>query len=92
MNLIFQIAKSMYIRRGQFGPAPLGSDPNSFHIYEPGANWSDEHIAWDNLSQENKARWLSDAELWLSNLQTKSPLTYSYLSNNFTDNVNPDTL
>lgn len=92
MSLISQIAKSLYIRRGQFGPVPFKGDPNSFHIYEPGASWSDEHTVWDNLSQENKASWLSDAELWLSNLQAKSPLTYSYLSNNFTDNVNPDTL
>lgn len=92
MSLISQIAKSLYIRRGQFGPPPLRSDPNSFHIYEPGAVWPEEHNAWDNLSQENKALWLSDAELWLSNLQEKSPLTYSYLSNNFTDDVTPDTM
>lgn len=90
MSLISQIAKSLYVRRRQFGPAPLKGDPNSFHIYEPGAIWSEEHNAWDNMSEENKAQWLSDAEVWLSNLQQKSPATYSYLLSNFTDSVIPD--
>jgi hypothetical protein len=92
MSLISQIAKSMYIRRGQFGPIPLMGDPNSFHIYEPGPRWPEEHNSWNNLSQESKSVWLADAEIWLSNLQEKSPLTHSYLSNNFTNDTSLDTL
>lgn len=85
MNLIEQVAKSIFIRRGQYEIPPVNSDPNSFHIYVPGSLWSMKHDEWNNLS--DKTEWLSEAEIWLSTLREKSPLTYSYLTSYVKDDI-----
>jgi hypothetical protein len=85
MSLADQVAKSIYVRRYQFDPAGAGENPDSFHIYEPGSSWGDEHNSWFNLDQNARDNYLNQAELWLSQLSEKSPLTFDYLLANFKD-------
>lgn len=85
MSLIHKIAKSIFIRRRQTEEPPLGTDINSFHMYEPGVDWHLDHYEWSNLSDDDKAKWISDAEQWLSVIQETSPMTYSWLLENFKD-------
>lgn len=83
MTIINQMAKSLFVRRGQFGSPEVGEDPNSFHIYEPGSKWLDEFNTWNNLSDQDKEIWVSDATAWMTALQEKSPTTYSYIMSHY---------
>jgi hypothetical protein len=87
MNIANQLAKIMFVRKDQFGQAPMGTDPNSFHIYEPGRVWPQKHREWDALTDQEKNQWLEQAESWLLNLSEKSPTTYSYILTNFKDDM-----
>jgi hypothetical protein len=90
MTLLDHIAKSLFIRMSQYR-LPDDADP-SFHIYVPGSKWAEKHIAWDNLSNNDKAKFFKEAEIWVSNVREKSPITYSYLLNNFKKDDNLELL
>lgn len=92
MSLTTQIAKSLFVRNGQFGTPLLNDDPNSFHIYEPGSKWPSKHKSWNSLASNQNEFWVSKAVSWQNNLEEKSPLTYSYLLANFKDNNIMDNL
>jgi hypothetical protein len=92
MTLINFIAKSLFIREDQYGNLSDYGEPNSFHIYAPGPEWSERHFAWANMTDEDKAEYLAKAEIWISNLRENSPATYSYVLNNFKNNDNLELL
>jgi len=84
-NLVNQIARIMFIRKSQYDLA------NEFTMtkcaFVPGPAWKEEYQAWYDLSDEHRAEWVSAAELWLSTLKEKSPLTHSFISANFRNNL-----
>lgn len=74
MTLIDQIAKSMFIRRGQYSctweQIPL----------VPGSDWSSVHAQWDSMTEDARAEWYTAAESWKTSLSAESATTYALVS------------
>jgi len=53
------------------------------YVFVPGSNWRNEYLAWYDMTESEKSEWINSAKVWLSALEEKSPLTYSFLISNF---------